>query len=263
MRALEAASGGAVEVGSALRRALAGPTLRDHFTASYFSLRVGMIVVAVGIPIYLALGGRFLWGLAIQDSLSAYYHADGGALRDEFVGGLVAVGVFLILYKGFTRYENAALNVAGFAVIGVAFVPMAWQCGGACSRASDFHGLFAYTFFAFIFYVAFFRSSDTLTPELLPDPATRTRYHRIYRGVSIAMAGAILLAGAIAFFAHRQQIVIVLESVGVWAFAAYWIVKSDEMRRSDAGKWLAEGRLAPGASGRRELFQQSPVEVVP
>lgn len=253
-------AGGAL---STIRRALAGPSLGDHFSATYFSLRVGMISVAVGIPIYLALGGKLLWGLSVQDSLSAYYHADGGALRDEFVGGLVAVGVFLILYKGFNRLENIALNVAGFAIIGVAFVPMAWRCGSECSRASDWHGIFAYTFFASIFYVAFFRSSDTLTPQLMPDPARRIRYLRIYRGLSVAMVAVIAVAGLIAFFSHRQQITIVLESVGVWAFAGYWIVKSNEMRRSGAGKLMSEGRLAPGDAGRDRLFSPAPVEVLP
>jgi hypothetical protein len=69
--------------------------------------------------------------------MSAYYHSGGGAMRDEFVGILFAVGAFLCLYKGFTTFEYA-LNLAGAFVIGVAAFPMEWNCGTSCVPKSRY-----------------------------------------------------------------------------------------------------------------------------
>lgn len=249
--------------GSFLLEALAGPTREGHFAATYFSLRFGMIILAAGLPIYLVVIGKLGWDVGLQDSLSAYYHAEGGSLRDEFVGTLCAVGVFLILYRGFNRLENIALNVAGLALIGVAVVPMAWRCGDACSRISDLHGVFAYTFFAGIFYVAFLCSSNTLIPEIIPDEGLRNRYRNQYRGLSVAMGLAVVFAGAIAFVAERNRVTIVLESVGVWAFAAYWVVKGNELRRPALQKLLNEGRIEPAGGSLRHPLTPPPVRVLP
>ena len=85
--------------------------LQRHMSGTYFSLRVGMGVLAAALPPLLWLGGRLGDGEPLRCSMSAYYYS--ATMRDTFVGTLVAVGVFLYLYKGFSRQENWALNLAG------------------------------------------------------------------------------------------------------------------------------------------------------
>src|SRR5690349_662973 len=89
--------------------------------STYFSLRVGLTLVALLLPAVLYLWGT-IHGVPLQYSMSAYYHADAaglscpgghGAARDLFVGGLFAVGALLYAYRGVTTLENWTLNVAG------------------------------------------------------------------------------------------------------------------------------------------------------
>ena len=59
-------------------------------------------------------------GRQIRGSMSAYYHSPA---RDLFVGGLVAIGGFLLLYMTgrWRTWEFSLSSVAGFAVWTVAF----------------------------------------------------------------------------------------------------------------------------------------------
>lgn len=107
--------------------------------------------------------------------MSAYYHSP---MRDIFVGAICAVGVFLYLYKGYSNKENIALNTAGISAILVALFPMQWECGTECRPVTAL-GVFAVLFFLSIFYVCWFRATDTL--PLVTDPSRRSYYQRIYR----------------------------------------------------------------------------------
>ena len=112
--------------------------LQKHIVKTYNRLRVGIGLLAVALPLVLVIGGFVGYGLPLQDSISAYYHAfvpmsqpptlfalaGNGVMRNWFVGMLWGIGVFLLLYKGFGRRENTALNIAGVLLIVVAMVPM-------------------------------------------------------------------------------------------------------------------------------------------
>lgn len=150
--------------------------LQRHITATYINLRIGVAALAIILPLVLWIGGRLLFDLPLQASMSAYYHAGDGAMRDVFVGVLIAVGAFLYLYKGFTILENTALNLAGLLLVGVALFPMDWNCGNACGGLS-LHGTFAILFFLSIAYVCIFRASDTL--DLIEDETKVERYKSI------------------------------------------------------------------------------------
>ena len=71
----------------------------DFIVSTYFSLRLGLTLVAVFLPPALYIWGR-AHGVPLQYSMSAYSHADAAGLscpgghrvvRDLFVGGLFAV----------------------------------------------------------------------------------------------------------------------------------------------------------------------------
>jgi hypothetical protein len=109
--------------------------LQAHMVATYFFLRAGMAIMAFALPLLLWCGAAAR-GVPLQASMSAYYHASNGLMRDEFAGVLVAIGAFLYLYEGFSRAENRALNLAGIFAVGVAMIPMEWNCSKSCARFS-------------------------------------------------------------------------------------------------------------------------------
>lgn len=238
--------------------------LQKHILSSYGALRRGIGLLAVALPLILTILGIVLAGVVLQESISAYYHAVGGAMRNWFVGILWAIGVFLLLYRGFTQRENIALDVAGILLIIVAMVPMEWDCGDSCQKVTV-HGLSAIGFFLMIGYVCIFRACDTL--HLVKRPAQRRRYRKLYRVLGHAMWVFPAVVGILLFFSINPlgpYTVLILETVAIWVFAAYWLIKSREIQESNADLEAAKGELTPSQvrEGARfgGLFQTAPLE---
>lgn len=207
--------------------------LQRHMAGTYFALRVGMGVLAAALPPLLWIGGRLRDGEPLRCSMSAYYWSP--TMRDPFVGALVAIGAFLYLYKGFSRQENWALNLAGVLAVGIAMVPTGPRCrdGGFSLSA---HGTFAVFFFLAIAYVCVFRASDTLS--LIRDTRRADRFRGVYRTLGILMivspALAALFNVALQSGSRESSLVFFVEAFAVFTFAAYWLVKSREMSETDA-----------------------------
>jgi hypothetical protein len=219
-------------------------SLQKHMVGTYFSLRLGMGLLAAVLPPLLYLIGRFVAGSPLRCSMSAYYHVE--AARDVFVGVLIAVGTFLYLYKGFSTKENAALNLAGAFAVGIALVPTGSECGQGM-RLLSLHGVFAVVFFLAIAYVSIARASDTLS--LIRDPARAKRYRTIYRSLGWLMVLSPLGAVAINFYLGRRGaagdsvLVFLIEAFAVFTFAAYWLFKSRELSETDAEELALEQAL--------------------
>lgn len=215
--------------------------LRKHISGTYFSLRLGIGLLAAALPLALWLGGRFADNEALRCSMSAYYYSP--AMRDKFVGLLCAIGLFLYLYKGFSRQENWALNVAGALAVGIALVPTGPDCEGA--KGTTLHDIFAILFFLAIGYVAVFRAADTLS--LIRDTRKAERLRALYRGFGILMVAsplvAVVLAQSLQPGSPRRSLVFFVETVAVLTFATYWLVKSRELSATDAEKLALEGKL--------------------
>ena len=195
-----------------------------------------MVAVAALLPIVLLVIGLSN-DRTPQGSMSAYYHSST-LTKDIFVGALWAVGVFLILYQGFSQWENILLNVAGTAAILVALFPMDWECGtnGTGCRAFNPHRFFAVLFFFSIASVCWFRAEDTL--YLIRDDILRRNYRRIYKTIGLAMAAAPITVFVLAVVLRLRETqspwVFIIEAIGIWIFAAYWVTKSREIARTDA-----------------------------
>jgi hypothetical protein len=228
--------------------------LEEHVEATYFTLRSGIAILGFALPILLPVGAKIARDVPLQPSLSAYYFAGAGAMRNEFVGILVTVGAFLYLYKGFSRSENVALNLAGIFAVCIALVPMPWNCGTTCSPVSV-HGTAAVLFFLCIAYVCLFRAMDTLS--LLDDPQRVARYKRSYRilGASMVISPvAALLVNALLQRRGEESLgVFFIEGFAVWVFAAYWSVKSRELRETSAERQAFEGKVVRVKAHRRWL----------
>jgi hypothetical protein len=223
--------------------------LQGHIAGTYASLRVGVGVVGAALPIVLWLGGWIGDNETLRPSMSAYYYSP--TMGDVFVGTLVAVGVILFLYKGFSASEDWGLNFAGIFALGVALVPT--DPPDLPARAVTWHGTFAILFFACIAYVCIFRASDTLS--LVRDTTRARRLRQIYRSLGGAMIGAPLLAALLAFVlrgaSEPSRVVFVVEAAGVWVFALYWLVKSRELRETGAAHLALQGKLHRIAKARR------------
>ena len=173
--------------------------LLRHILVTYFIQRLGMAALALIFPLVLLLGGG-LQELPKQNSMSAYYFAGDGLMRDWFVAFLCVIGVFLYLYKGFSNKENVALNIAGACAVGVAMIPMAWGCDPC--PGFTLHGFCAVTLFLCLAYVCIWRAKDTL--------------HLMKKRKLADQAG-------------NKEDVFFVEASGVWVFSVYWWMKSYEL----------------------------------
>ena len=227
---------------------------------TYFTLRTWLMVLAFGLPLVFCWGGELFYELALQGSISAYYHAGHGVLRDVFVGLTIAVAALLIVYKGFSGFENWALNIGGGALVVVALVPDD-RSTGISEALPWLHGVVAITFFACLVYVAFFRSGDTL--GLMPDPDDRTRYQRFYWILGALMVLLVGLAALLAWRTDSVWIAFVVEAGGVWAFAIYWFFKTLEMRSSHADALAGRRLLRRRKYELRDVIRTLPIERVP
>jgi hypothetical protein len=223
--------------------------LQDHVFATYVSLRFGMAVVAIAFPIWLWAGGA-MQGIPLQDSMSAYYHAVFGdkSMRNWFVGLLFALGILLHLYKGFSKQENIVLNFAGFFAVGVAIIPMEWNCGDVC-RKLTWHGTLAISLFLCIAYVCIFRASDTL--RLLKNKVLQARYRKLY----LLIGGGMVLSPLIALlmtvvFKQFKSYTFFVEAAGIWIFATYWLVKSRELSHTHAERLVLRGKVRISQTGQ-------------
>jgi hypothetical protein len=220
--------------------------LQKHVYSTYTRLRYGLAFIAAVFPVLLYAGGQFIYGIPPLDTMSEYYFATpapGGdaPMRAWFIGLLFAIGVFLILYRGFSMRENLMLNLAGVLAICVAIFPMPWGCGQACP-VLNVHRMSAILFFACIAYVSIRCSRETL--YLIEDEKLRSSYRRKYRFIGVAMLSSPILALALSTLSgHLRQYVSVFETVGVWAFAYYWWTKSRELAGSGAELLAVQGKL--------------------
>jgi hypothetical protein len=225
-------------------RALPADQLAAHVFSTYASIRYGMAAIAFAFPLVLVVGG-WVRGLEPQPSMSAYYWAAPAGeyppMRPWFVGILFVIGAFLYLYKGFTPLENWALNLAAVCAFGVALVPMPWNCPEC--PAFNLHGICALLLFLCIAYVAVFRATDTLV--LVGDAILKTRYRRTYRILGTVMVLSPLTAFVATSLLTRSiaQYVFFVETAGIYAFAAYWLLKSFELRRTNAELRAVRGTL--------------------
>lgn len=217
--------------------------LIKSISSSYFLLRRGMAVIALIFPVALVVGAGFD---DIQASISAYYHYrdtgggpsayGSGEMRDVFVGVLWAIGAFLFFYKGYSRRENRALNVAGIAAVLIALFPTDWP-GEPGTSTNTVHFASAVIFFLAIAYVCLFRSGDTL--RLIRDEERRRRFKRTYATLGMLMVvlplGLFLLHLLADRFrvvpedADETRVVLAIEVAAIWVFALFWLVKSREI----------------------------------
>lgn len=215
--------------------------LRRNMMSTYFTLRLGIVIMSVALPVVLYVYSLITHGGLVEPSMSAFYDADGGAMRNWFVGILWAIGAFLILYQGFSPLEDWLLNFAGGFAILTAMTPC--HCAGPEALAkSPAHTIFAVSFFASMVGVCLFCAGDTIT--LLPKKSDQDTFRRAYYTIALLLFLSPLAAVATAYLAGFQgSKVFFIEWFAVWVFAAYWATKSVEFRKTSAERRALLGAL--------------------
>jgi hypothetical protein len=207
-----------------------------HALATYTRIRRGMALLALALPLALLLGGLWLYTTPAQPSMSAYYHAHPN-LRDTLVGVLVAMGFFLMFYKGRTGLEDGLLDLAGFCALGIAYCEMTEGSDCAPSRGASLHGAFAVTFFVAIAVVAVLGERSARSCATFQELPHRQLWYR----VSLAMMLGSMAVQLVARFALpaelgralcESNLTFWVEAVAVWGFAIYWLLQTLELDRS-------------------------------
>src|SRR5262245_1868655 len=224
--------------------------IRNHISDTYFRLRIVMAAMAFCFPFVLLLVGLFLYNIPTQDNMSAYYFAFHPEtpiehvfpMRIWFVGFLWAIGLCLIIYKGFSPTEYRLLNLAGLCALGVALLPAGppEYCAGpitqdvigscGCANTAFVHQVLAAGVFACAAYVAAFCSETTLD-------YVRDRMQPVYRFIYYLLASIMVVTALIGLVVSFSQVsskwVFVIETVGFCTFAIYWLVKTVEIHNSE------------------------------
>jgi hypothetical protein len=223
--------------------------LRKNMLSTYYLLRMGIVVISAALPVALLIYSFVYHGGLEQGSMSAFYGAYDGAMRNWFVGSLCAIGAFLILYKGFSFKEDMALNAAGSFAVLTAMTPCECWTDAAAPR-SVFHLAFAILFFTCMAYVCFTCALKTI--DLLP-VKDRKRFRRAYFWIGVALIASPGTALVLDYFLDTIQralqtnrgngFVFAFEAIGVWVFAFYWFTKTQEYEISSAEKEALKGHL--------------------
>jgi hypothetical protein len=214
--------------------------LQKNILGTYFSLRLGLVILSVALPAFLYGYSLYRDGQLVEHSISAFYGAYRNYTRNGFVGILWTVGLFLVGYKGFSKAEDWLLNAAGVSAVLVSIVPCnCWN--DAIGDSNRVHDVFAVSFFLSMAAVCLFCTGQTI--GLLPEHYRR-KFKRTYRTIGIVLVVSPFAALVFSFVLNQYvSRTFFIESFGVAAFAAYWVAKSAEFRITSAEERAVRGEL--------------------
>jgi len=98
------------------------------------NLRFALAAIAFGLPIVLVVGdvafaylgySPDLQGVQFRTSISAYYYSP---MKSVLVGSLCAMGVFMIAYPGYDRFDSTVTLIGGAGAIAAALLPTTLGC---------------------------------------------------------------------------------------------------------------------------------------
>ena len=221
-------------------------------TNTVLILRRGIGVVGLLLPPAVTLGACLSDG-GLPGSMSATYYTEA---RDVFVGGLCAIGVFLICYRpdtmrrsSFWRTENFWSTAAGASAVAVALFPTlpnqeVVAVTDADRRIGLIHGVSAVVLFGILaaFCLVFF-------PRLTAPHRTDGKVWRnkVYRSSGLIILAAIVLAVLSSLFLPETVYdwanpLLWCEAAAVWAFAVAWFVKGETVLTDAQVDRLRSGR---------------------
>jgi hypothetical protein len=221
----------------------------DRSTHAYRQL-IGSLGFVFPFVLWLIAGLRPIRELTpweLLSSVSSYYYTGSIAV---FVGILVALGVFLLTYRGYDnkygRHDRIASIVAGTAAILVAFFPTkapidslapSWWTSGT----GMIHYISAVVLFCSFSFFSLFLFTKTKQVAGEPLPRDKRLRNRIYIFCGILMVGCIVWAGIASFM---DAPIFLPEALALESFAVSWLTKgrADRTAVSVARRTLYYGR---------------------
>jgi hypothetical protein len=239
----------------------------NQLVRNYMTLRKAIGWIGVLLPLVIFLGNWVIFshhvagclvptGNKLPDSLSGYYYSH---MRDVFVGGMWAAGVFLFFYTGHDTFARVVTNFAGLAALGIALFPTnpptsEFLQTNVCGPVTPVvlqpapHGfavgivhvaclcglMLTVALMAWRFtrqytddQIAVMTDDDR---EIEQNPRLKRRNNRIYRGcvAALAAAGAFALIQEFAFtdaIKSDAPWLLYAETVAFLAFGTAWFVK--------------------------------------
>jgi len=199
---------------------------------------LGIGVIAILFPFAMVLPSLFYWHSCYdQDllpSISAYYHTSS---RNLFVGMICALGFCFLSYKGYSRFDSNAANIAAVCAIGVAFVPTSIAVGESPCLPVDgstareiIHVSFAAILFLTlsVFSIKIFTHRE---PDSTPISARKLFLYRFY---GFTILGALTIIAIHIIFLSKQfphlktyKPIFWLETVCLVSFGCSWLLKSE------------------------------------
>jgi hypothetical protein len=244
----------------------------DELAQSQLSLRKGLGLMGLALPIVLFLASALNSDVDLRRSLSAYYYAPH--LRDMLVGVLWAIGATLVFYRGYGTIPTAfrrlpawinrhmtdtkLSSLAGIGALMTAIMPTCeFQDNCPTPIIAGGHLVGSITFLGTLAILSIWSFTDSNTPPQDWD-ASKKWANRIYitSGWTI-LASLALCAPLVAYrvdaIGPLPMPVFWLESLAIWAFGISWLVKGDAI--DDLISLLHKKK--PRASGRDTPSQNS------
>lgn len=207
------------------------PADEPRYVRSYVFTRFSIGLVGVLLPPLLVFLEPALFdGQPFpRGSLSAYYYS---GVRELFVGGLWAIGVFLFVYKFLDfSWESFLSSLAGIAAVVVAVFPTERPGDGITltpfqvklgePTVTAIHYGAAIAFIALLIPIVLFFARDE-----------GKRGHRNWQGFHTVSAAFIAFGAVLAAFAGithgPDKGVLFGEWIAIWAFGAAWLAKGAE-----------------------------------
>ncbi len=209
-------------------------TNTDTLIMSHLSLRKTIGILGFTHPFILIVGGYFIFGDAVQDSMSNYYYT---GMRDVFVSITIATGLFLYAYKGYDKSEDMLGNIAFILTMGIAFLPMTPDIPNPTETQvilGNIHIISAVAFLCLLAYfcICLFTKSDERTQT----PKKQLR-NKIYRASGYTILATIALMSTFLFVISDELRVSLtayhpifwLEALSLLAFGLAWMVKGEAL----------------------------------
>lgn len=191
------------------------------------NLIIGAIALMLG-PVLMLVGNMTRGFIhsgseVICDSVSAYYHFND-ITRNLFVGGLTAIGMLLLAYRGWfpgRQVWDRLIGVLGcLLAIAIANIP-------CCSDYAKWHNAAAVVLFLILGCMLMWRFTErTGDAQELQHPEWKKMRNTVYRLCAIAMLAALLLRGLSTALGGTFFSVMAVELVCLTAFGIGWLVKS-------------------------------------
>ncbi len=214
---------------------------------THLTLRTNLGVIGISLPIMLIALNKF----TILPSLSHYYYSESNVL---FIGLLFAFGLYLFSYHGYKMDktkkdfidDNWITNVAGILIIAVAFIPTSADNdligkyhlfhaprGHNNNIFSTIHLCCAAGFFLIMAYLSYFRFTRSDNQhESQKDAIIKKKRNKLYRISAVIVVLSLIFIFVFEFLCNKpfsDYIVIIGETVALFAFGLSWLVKSKSL----------------------------------